>query len=104
VTVDAALLSLQHSVSINPADLPNSCQVFCHRLFFYGAMVAAYRGIFGEYYNDSGILGRGFWKYFDYDSRLYHNSPPWMLSGQAGDWEATSSALNRADCVGSLLT
>ena len=96
VTVDAAMLALAHSVSINPADL-KPCSGACPTLHLYGAMAAEYRGVFGAYSGRAGAstapLGEGFQKDFHYDARLYHASPPWMLSGQTGGWERSAPAV-----------
>ena len=91
VTLDAAMLAGSGSVSINSADL-QQCRGTCPTLHVYGAMASEYRGVFGAY-DGSGIVGEGFVKDFHYDSRLFHNSPPWMLSSQTGGWDRSAPAV-----------
>jgi len=87
-TLDAAMLALTHSVSIKPTDLV-PCPGACPTLHIYGSMASQYRGVFGAY-DGSGSVGEGFVKDFHYDYRLFHNSPPWMLSSQTGGWNASA--------------
>lgn len=91
VTLDAAMLatnSSDGSISINPKDL-TTCQGTCPTLHIYGSMAATYSGVFGAY-DGSGVIGEGFAEAFHYDYRLFHNSPPWMLSSQTGGWNASA--------------
>jgi protein involved in polysaccharide export with SLBB domain len=88
VTLDAAMLAMSHSVSINPSDL-GPCSASCPTLHIYGSMASQFRGVFGAY-DGSGTVGEGFVKDFHYDYRLFHNSPPWMLSSQTGGWDASA--------------
>lgn len=91
ITVDAAMVAPSGSVSINPADL-TPCTGTCPVLHLDGALASEYRGVFGAYDN-SGIVGEGFVKDFRYDSRLFHNSPPWLLSGGTGEWSETAPSI-----------
>lgn len=100
VTVDAAMLSLTHSIhtAVDPAT--NSMPVCplggngvpsCPQLTINGGMASQYRGLFGQYDPASGNLTSGFSKNFTYDPRLYHLSPPWMTSQVAGEWMRSSA-------------
>lgn len=97
LTVDAAMVALSHSVSINPQDL-TACNNACPQLTIVGAIISYYRGVYGAYnvnpqvqnlkafYSNQVLMG---WvKNFYYDNRLLHSSPPWLVSGQTGEWAA----------------
>jgi len=102
VTLDAAMLAMSHSVSINPADL-GPCSASCPTLHIYGSMASQFRGVFGAY-DGSGTIGEGFVKDFHYDYRLFHNSPPWMLSSQTGGWDASAPVVVGAPASGFVIT
>ena len=101
LTVDAAMLSLTHSVTITPALSFTSAKGLggdtcpsgstsgtfaCPTLTINGAMATDYRGIFGAYDNLTGSLDQGWHKDFTYDTRLFHIEPPWFLSSTTGQW------------------
>jgi hypothetical protein len=126
VTVDAAMVALTHSVSINPETLSacSGAQSSCPTLTIWGAMASQYRGVFGTYEpvevpssttttttsSSSSTTSSsttttapvyvthysGFDKDFHYDYRLFHYSPPWLLSGQTGAWDASGQVVSTA--------
>ncbi|GEM_PF-5406000 len=90
--VDAAMVALSHSVSINPLDL-GPCGGTCPTLTIWGALVGQYRGVYGGYDRNSGALGEGFAKAFGYDQRLWHHEPPWVLGSETGGWAKFSDVV-----------
>ena len=110
LTVDAAMLSLTHSVTITPAlsfatatglggdKCPAGATTgtyTCPTLTINGAMATDYRGIFGAYDNLTGNLDQGWHKDFTYDTRLFHIEPPWFLSQTTGQWVRSAPVQGR---------
>jgi hypothetical protein len=81
VRIDAAILSLQHSFTVDNHD----CGSQLGNLTVNGAIAQKYRGAVGT----SG--GTGFIKDYNYDDRLRYRSPPYFLEPIAASWHVIRS-------------
>jgi hypothetical protein len=83
VRIDAAILSLKHSFTVDNHDCGNKLG----NLTVNGAIAQKYRGPVGT--NGSG--GTGFTKDYNYDDRLRYRSPPFFLDPIAASWHVIRS-------------
>jgi hypothetical protein len=81
VRIDAAILSLAHSFTVDNHDCGSQLQ----QLTVNGAIAQKYRGPVGT----SG--GTGFIKNYNYDDRLRYRSPPYFLEPIAASWHVIRS-------------
>ena len=81
VTIDAALLSLEHSFTVDNHD----CGSQLDQLTVMGAIAQKYRGVVGT------TGGTGFKKNYLYDDRLRYRSPPYFLNPIAASWHVVRS-------------
>ena len=81
VRIDAAILSLQHSFTVDNHD----CGAKLNDLVVNGAIAQKYRGAVGT----SG--GTGFTKDYNYDDRFRYRSPPFFLEPIAASWHVVRS-------------
>ena len=81
VRIDAAILSLAHSFTVDNYDCGSQLQ----SLLVNGAIAQKYRGAVGT----SG--GTGFVKDYNYDDRLRYRSPPFFLEPIAASWHVIRS-------------
>jgi hypothetical protein len=81
VTIDAAILSLQHSFTADNYD----CGAKLGNLNVNGAIAQKYRGAVGT------TTPRGFTKAYKYDERLRYRSPPFFLDPIAASWHVARS-------------
>ncbi len=88
VTIDAALLALQHSFLVNNWPYGPAEQT----LTVYGAIDQNWRGAVGTF-GYSGIAS-GYVKDYDWDSRLMYVTPPFYLTPGTPSWGLVSSATN----------
>ena len=86
VTIDAAILALQHSFLVNnwSAGSPENT------LTVYGAIDQNWRGAVGTF-GYGGIVS-GYDKDYDWDSRLQYVTPPFYLTPGTASWGLASSA------------
>jgi hypothetical protein len=80
VTIDAAILSLQHSFTVDNWD----CGPPHGQLTVNGAIAQRYRGVVGQFSGSS--LARGYEKNYNYDDRLHYRNPPHFLSPLNSAW------------------
>ena len=83
VRIDAAILSLLHSFTVDNYDCGNKLET----LIVNGAIAQKYRGAVGT----SGSAARGFIKDYNYDDRLRYRSPPYFLEPIAASWHVIRS-------------
>jgi hypothetical protein len=81
VRIDAAILSLQHSFTVDNHD----CGAKLGNLTVNGAIAQKYRGPVGT------TGGTGFIKDYNYDDRLRYRSPPYFLEPIAASWHVVRS-------------
>ena len=81
VTIDAAILSLEHSFTVDNHD----CGSQLDHLTVNGAIAQKYRGPVGT------TGGTGFKKNYNYDDRLRYRSPPYFLEPIAASWHVVRS-------------
>jgi hypothetical protein len=81
VRIDAAILSLQHSFTVDNHD----CGAKLGNLVVNGAIAQKYRGPVGT------TGGTGFIKDYNYDDRLRYRSPPYFLEPIAASWHVVRS-------------
>lgn len=107
-TIDAALMSVNGSIDSSNWITPcggniNPTVDKCPVLFFDGAMVSNYRGVFGAYVGDGinglpsgnnafGGASYGYIKGFEYDIRLENTQPPYFIQPVAGVWNRNNLA------------
>jgi hypothetical protein len=96
VTIDAAVLALQHSYLVNNEGLIDSSGNYGvgsaeGTLTVYGSIDQNWRGAVG-------IVGgvSGYTKNYDWDSRLQYVTPPYYLTPGTASWGLASSATNLA--------
>ena len=85
VTVEAAILSLQHSFIVDNWN----CGAKLGALNITGAIAQKYRGPVGTGGQSAG--GTGFQKIYNYDDRLRYRSPPYFLDPVAAAWSVMRS-------------
>ena len=85
VTIDAAILSLKHSFTVDNYD----CGSKLGLLTVKGAIAQKFRGAVGTGGNSSG--GTGYIKDYRYDDRLQYRSPPFFLDPVAASWHVIRS-------------
>jgi hypothetical protein len=81
VRIDAAILSLAHSFTVDNHDCGSQLQ----QLTVNGAIAQKYRGAVGT------TGGTGFVKNYNYDDRLRYRSPPYFLEPVAASWHVIRS-------------
>jgi Tfp pilus assembly protein PilX len=81
VRIDAAILSLNHSFTVDNHD----CGAKLGNLTVNGAIAQKYRGAVGT------TGGTGFIKDYNYDDRLRYRSPPFFLEPIAASWHVVRS-------------
>jgi Tfp pilus assembly protein PilX len=81
VRIDAAILSLAHSFTVDNYD----CGTKLDLLTVNGAIAQKYRGAVGT------TGGTGFTKNYNYDDRLRYRSPPYFLEPVAASWHVIRS-------------
>jgi Tfp pilus assembly protein PilX len=81
VRIDAAILSLAHSFTVDNHD----CGAKLGNLTVNGAIAQKYRGPVGT------TGGTGFTKDYNYDDRLRYRSPPYFLEPIAASWHVVRS-------------
>jgi len=86
VTIDAAVLALQHSFLVNNWPYGSAEQT----LTVYGSIDQDWRGAVGTF-NSYGIVS-GYNKDYDWDSRLMYVTPPFYLTPGTPSWGLVSSA------------
>jgi hypothetical protein len=95
VTIDAAMLSVQHSFRVQNYSVGAALGT----LTINGAFAQRFRGIVGTF--SGGSLQTGYAKNYRYDQRLKHLSPPKFLDPVASAWQnATWAELKPVWCVG----
>ena len=85
VRIDAAILSLLHSFTVDNYD----CGSKLGNLTVKGAIAQKYRGAVGTGGASSG--GSGYIKDYQYDDRLQYRSPPYFLDPIAASWHVIRS-------------
>jgi Tfp pilus assembly protein PilX len=80
VRIDAALLALQHSFTVDNYD----CGAGLQDLTVNGAIAQKYRGAVGQ--AGSGTSYTGYKKNYNYDDRLRYRNPPYFLDPVAAAW------------------
>jgi hypothetical protein len=83
VTIDAAILTLQHSFFVDNYTCGSSNQ---GQLTVHGAIAQEYRGAVGQ-------VGYGYLKNYNWDSRLATLLPPYMFDLQSTQWTAVRETL-----------
>ncbi len=83
VTIEAAILSLQHSFIVDNYN----CGAKLGSLTVNGAIAQRYRGPVGT----GGATGTGFLKNYTYDDRLRYRSPPYFLTPVDSAWKVVRS-------------
>ncbi len=84
VTVEAAILSLQHSFIVDNYDCGK-----LDTLTVKGAIVQKYRGPVGT--GSGASVSTGFAKDYWYDDRFRYRSPPYFLTPVAAAWDVVRS-------------
>lgn len=86
VTIDAAVLALQHSFLVNNWTLGSAEGT----LTVYGSIDQDWRGAVGTFNGESMVSGYS--KDYDWDSRLMYVTPPFYLTPGTPSWGLVSSA------------
>ena len=84
VTIDAAMLTLQHSFMVDNYDSGSSNQPY---LSVHGAIAQRYRGAVGQ------VGGTGYLKDYHYDDRLKVLLPPYLFSLSTAGWQVSRETL-----------
>jgi len=82
VQIDAAMLSLQHSFTVDEYD----CGARLGTLTVNGAIAQKFRGPVGQF----GSSAHGYTKNYNYDDRLLYRSPPYFLDPVQSAWRTVS--------------
>jgi hypothetical protein len=82
VQIDAALLSLNHSFTVDDYD----CGARMGTLTVNGAIAQKFRGPVGQF----GSTPHGYTKNYNYDDRLLYRSPPYFLDPVQSAWRTVS--------------
>jgi Tfp pilus assembly protein PilX len=95
-TIDAAILSLNHSFEVQNPGGPVSCgsttsTATLGNLNVFGAIAQNFRGAVGCS-NGNGTLVDGYNKSYSYDSRLQYAPPPYFLKPSVTSWRAYTFA------------
>jgi len=80
-TIDAAIMSLQHSFIVDNFD----CGTTHGTLTIYGALVQRFRGTVAT--SSSGTIVTGYAKNYNYDDRLKYLAPPYLFDILTSGWE-----------------
>jgi len=80
-TIDAAIMSLQHSFVVDNFD----CGTTHGTLNIYGALVQRFRGAVAT--SSSGSIVTGYAKNYNYDDRLKYLAPPFLFDILSSGWE-----------------
>lgn len=80
VSIDAAILSLNHSFTVDGY----YCGTKRGTLHVYGAIAQKYRGPVGT--GGNSVLGTGYLKDYKYDRRLRYRSPPRFINPAGAQW------------------
>lgn len=92
-TIDAAILTLQHSFFVDNMQNPSCASSSLGQLTVNGAIAQFYRGIVAT----TGSYQEGYYKNYNYDSRLGLILPPYLFDLQATSWAVfreTACSLN----------
>lgn len=84
LTIDAAILALQHSFAVNNFTVAGSIGT----LTVYGTIDQKWRGAVGK------TTGRGYTKDYDWDSRVTAVTPPHYLNPSTPSWALASSSVS----------
>jgi hypothetical protein len=90
--IDAAILSLAHSVAVQVYPLGNPLGT----LNVFGAMSQKYRGAVGTFSQQTGDASAGYYKNYSYDTRLKYAPPPFYLDPVETAYGVTTFAEVRA--------
>jgi hypothetical protein len=82
IQIDAAILSLQHSFTVDEYD----CGAQLGTLTVNGAIAQKFRGPVGQF----GSSPHGYTKNYNYDDRLLYRSPPFFLDPVQSAWRTVS--------------
>ncbi len=99
VTIDAAILALQHSFAVNnpSTSQDGSKSGSTGQLTIYGTIDQKWRGAVGTVYTGGFTAGKaatGYLKYYDWDSRVTAVPPPHYLNPSTPSWALGSSAIS----------
>ncbi len=90
VTIDAAILTLQHSFMADN----HACGNPLGNLNINGAIAQKYRGVVGTFDTDSDgdpVANSGYKKVYKYDDRLRYRTPPYFLQPENSAWNVIRS-------------
>ena len=91
LTIDAAILALNHSFAVNNYDNGNNSASGPEgKLVIYGAIAQDWRGAVGTFSGSS--ISTGYSKYYTWDNRLQYVSIPAYLNPGTPSWSLASSA------------
>jgi Tfp pilus assembly protein PilX len=90
VTIDAAILTLQHSFMVDNYECGQVITSSTGELTVHGAIAQEYRGAVGQS-NNLGLTG--YLKNYNYDSRLATLLPPYMFDLESTQWSPVRETL-----------
>ena len=88
IEIDAALLSVQHSFLVQNYNKGAALSDSTHKLKVFGVIAQEYRGPVGT--SSGGNISTGYYKDYNYDSRLMVLPPPYFLLPVAAPWQVSS--------------